>query len=207
MGIIAPVRPVEAATAWVVGRVESIEPASPTWARPARMVVVVEEVLRGTPPPRLELALGPPIGSGQSYFYVIRFLGPEPWAPEVQADVARQRALLDATPVEAPEAGARIAVGVTEDPPGHWSIRSTGAQWVPEAGLAALRKAVAGHSMVDVDHRAFRARRGLALVVVGIVALVASLGLGRRDIHPALFAVPALAIAMAIVGVLWIVRR
>lgn len=123
MGLMPPYDPfADTSLAWAVARVVSIDPPTPTWSSPARVVFDVEEVLRGDVPSQLSVGFGQPREAGQSYFYATRGLGPPPHTPEALADVARQRAQLDATPVEVPAVGARVIVWLAQAPPGSWDI-------------------------------------------------------------------------------------
>ncbi|MBN8616294.1 MAG: hypothetical protein J0L92_37255 [Deltaproteobacteria bacterium] len=149
MGIMPPYDPLtDPSLAWAIVRVESIEPATPTWSRPARVVLAVDEVLRGEVPAQLEVMFGAPREAQQQRFYIDRGNGPPPWDEATQARSRAAHAELDARPVDVPHVGARIAVWLSrlDD---HWDIptlRSFGAgaipmqsRWVDEDHLAALR--------------------------------------------------------------------
>jgi hypothetical protein len=113
----------DASLAWAVVRVVSIDPPKPTWSTPARVVLDVEEVLRGAVPKSVTVMFGPPREAAQSYFYATRGLGPPPHPPEALAAAAAQQASLDATPVDIPELGARIVVWLSPSAPdGAWDI-------------------------------------------------------------------------------------
>lgn len=156
MGLMPPYDPFrDPALSWVLARVESVTPARPTWAQPATIVLVVEEVLRGAVPARVAVPFGPPREAGQEQFYIARSAGPQPWSAEQRAAVARQHADLDARAVEVPEVGERIALWLREETPGVWSVptlRTIGAptpmpmrsRWIESAHVDAVRARLRG---------------------------------------------------------------
>lgn len=112
----------DASLVWAVARVASITPSDPTWSKPARVVLEVEERLRGDLPSEVTVSFGAPREAQQSYFYVERSLGPPPHTPETLAQAARSRAELDARPVDVPTLGARVIVWLHQPSPGAWDI-------------------------------------------------------------------------------------
>ncbi len=123
MGMMPPYDPFgDASLAWAVARVASIDPPTPTWSRPAQVVLEIDEVLRGTVPPQVTVTFGAPREAQQSYFYVERNLGPPPHTSEALARAARGRAELDARAVDVPSVGSRVVVWLGQPSPGVWDI-------------------------------------------------------------------------------------
>ncbi len=156
MGMMPPYDPFQdTALAWVIARVASITPSRPTWSTPARVVLQIEEVLRGAPPTQVEVQFGPPREAGQEQFYLVRGLGPPPWSREQEAELERQRAEMGARPIEVPDVGERIGVWLSMLPSGEWEVptlRTIGgatpmpmrSRWIAEPHLAALRAHLPG---------------------------------------------------------------
>jgi hypothetical protein len=156
MGLMPPYDPLtDPSLSWVIGRVHAVVPAAPTWADPASVTLEVEEVLRAARPlpARLALTFGPPREAAEARFYAARGLGPPPWTEAELAAVTAQNAALDATPIEVPEVGARIAVWVGEGLAGDFDVPSLRAfgppavpmrsRWVEAKHVGALRARLA----------------------------------------------------------------
>lgn len=134
--------------AWAIVRVVSIDPPAPTYGSPARVVLALEEALRGDVPETIELGFGAPREEQQARFYIDRGNGPPPWDEATQARSRAAHAELDARPVEVPAVGARIGVWLSRAL-GYWDIptlRVFGAvavpmrsRWVDTEHLDALR--------------------------------------------------------------------
>lgn len=159
MGLMPPYDPFgDPGLRWVVARVDSVEPARPTWSRPGTVTLVIEEVLRGelAPGQRLAVPFGLPREAQDAYFHLTRGLGPAPHGPDVEARLAAQRAELGLREIEVPAVGARIVTWLGPSPSGEgWDVptlRTLGAatrvpmrtRWIDVESLERVRSLLRG---------------------------------------------------------------